>query len=189
MEKSIDKTILVDACAKAQSISHVLRILKIPENGNNRNKLKKLCENYKIRLPRYKQKRKYELIEKICPVCEKTFTTLLNSPHEKTVCSYSCSNTYFRSGPNNPGYKDLETTNSYRRICFEYHQKECCICKFDYIVEVHHRDGDKENNHPTNLIPLCSNHHRMYHSRHRPLVSPLIEDYYLKIKNILDTAN
>jgi predicted HNH restriction endonuclease len=49
----------------------------------------------------------------------------------------------------------------------------------DYVTcsEVHHIDCNKENNKPNNLIPLCSNHHRMFHSRYRQLVSPLIEDY------------
>lgn len=37
----------------------------------------------------------YEKIVKICPVCKTKFTTQLNHKKEKTVCSTSCSNTYF----------------------------------------------------------------------------------------------
>lgn len=41
-------------------------------------------------------------------------------------------------------------------------------------------DCNKTNNNPNNLIPLCPNHHQLFHSRYRQLVYPLIEDY---IKN------
>jgi predicted restriction endonuclease len=97
---------------------------------------------------------------------------------EKIVCSHSCSNTYFRSGENNPNYKDgFDGDKAYRKICFKYHSKKCCICGFEHIVEVHHMDCNKNNNDPNNLVPLCPNHHRMFHSRYRQLVTPLIEEY------------
>jgi hypothetical protein len=53
---------------------------------------------------------------------------------------------------------------NYRVICFKYHEKRCIICGFDKIVETHHYDRNKENNRPLNLIPLCPNHHQMFHS-------------------------
>ena len=82
------------------------------------------------------------------------------------------------AGENNPNYKDgFDGDKAYRKICFKYHPKKCCICGFDHIVEVHHMDCNKNNNNPDNLIPLCPNHHRMFHSRYRQLVSPLIEEY------------
>jgi len=42
--------------------------------------------------------------------------------------------------------------------------KECFICGFNSIVELHHIDGDHNNNNGNNLIGLCPNHHKMIHS-------------------------
>jgi len=169
------------ACDSSNGTGEVLRNLKLSENGNNRKIVRNLSQQFDIPLPAYTAKRVWSEIEKSCPVCEKTFVTLKGHKNEKRVCSHSCSNTYFRSRENNPNYKNgFNGDKDYRIICFSHHEKKCCICGFDYIVEVHHLDCDNTNNDPNNLIPLCSNHHRMYHSRYRQLVSPLIDEY---IKN------
>lgn len=47
------------------------------------------------------KQRIYEEIIKECPICGKEFKTKKNHDREKMTCSYSCSNTYFRSGQNN----------------------------------------------------------------------------------------
>ena len=39
--------------------------------------------------------------------------------------------------------------------------KKCIICDFDKVVDIHHLDGNKQNNSESNLIGLCPNHHRM----------------------------
>lgn len=41
--------------------------------------------------------------------------------------------------------------------------KGCAICGFDIIVDLHHKDKNKENNNKSNLIALCPNHHKMVH--------------------------
>jgi len=161
------------ACKTCNGTSDVLRYFGAHCNGSTRRQFALMAENFGIPLPKYRAQKKYELIEKKCPVCFKPFTTLLGNKREKTVCSHSCSNTHFRSGEQNGNYNP----ESYRNICFKHHEKKCCICDFDNIVEVHHMDCNKENNDPINLIPLCPNHHQMFHSRHRPLVKPLIEEY------------
>ena len=46
----------------------------------------------------------------------------------------------------------------YRKIT-----KECLICGFDKVVELHHLDEDHKNNSEENLIGLCPNHHKMLH--------------------------
>ena len=118
-----------------------------------------------------------------CPVCGKLKKDLHN-----TTCSNSCANTHFRSGINNPNYKGGENRNSrgeapYRVICFSYHKKECVICGEDLIVEVHHLDGVKENNAPENLIPICSTHHKYWHSRHKHLIENEVLEYAEDFKN------
>lgn len=177
MRNLVTEELFLNAISSCNGMAEVLRKLNLGENGANRDFIRKLCKKYNVDVPKFVPKRKYEVIEKICPVCGKKFETLKNNKREKVVCSHSCSNTYFRSGQNNPNYKGVLKDNPYREICFMHHPKKCCICGFDYIVEVHHVDCDKDNNDPKNLVPLCSNHHRMYHSKYRQLVSPLIEDY------------
>jgi len=41
--------------------------------------------------------------------------------------------------------------------------KECVLCGFDKVVDLHHLDQNKKNNSETNLIGLCPNHHKMLH--------------------------
>lgn len=105
---------------------------------------------------------------RLCIVCE----TPIKSKRTKT-CSYGCSNTYFRSGPNH----GLWSEEAYRTTCFYHHKKECVVCREKNIVEVHHFDGDHENNSPKNLIPLCPTHHRYWHSRFRRFIENIIKEY------------
>ena len=177
-KRSTTKEELINACVDSNGPAQVLKKLGLSENGACRSYLKKISKQYGVQIPKYEPPRKYELIEKECPVCNKKFKTSKGNKREKVVCSYSCSNTYFRSGENNPNYKDeFDGVKAYRKICFKHHPKKCCVCEFDHIVEVHHMDCNKQNNDPSNLIPLCPNHHRMFHSRYRQLVLPLIEKY------------
>ena len=111
-----------------------------------------------------------------CPVCGSEKKNLKN-----VTCSYSCSNTYFRSGLNNPNFKG----NDYRTICFHYHKKECVVCKENNIVEVHHLDENKLNNEPENLIPLCPTHHKYWHSRYKYIIEDQIIKYINKFKSKL----
>jgi len=131
-------------------------------------------DKYKLLGAKLKPKKlKYKLINKTCPVCTKKFETSLGHPREKTVCSRACSNTYFRSGPNNPNWKESQ----YRSTCFLYHDKKCVYCGETNIVEVHHYDENKKNNLPKNLIPLCPTHHKYWHSRYRYIIVETVYNY------------
>lgn len=166
---------ILEILKDSKSISDACRKLNIPVNGGGIKKVKDLFIKYGIDVPIYKQRKRIERLEKICPVCKKTFITKKNK-REKTTCSHSCSNTYFRSNKDNPNWKD----ESYRTTCFLYHEKECVVCKENNIVEVHHYDGNKDNNNPENLIPLCPTHHKYWHSKFRYL----IEDIIVKYRNV-----
>jgi hypothetical protein len=104
---------------------------------------------------------------KECPVCQ--------TMHSKggVTCSYSCSNTYFRSGKNNPNWKE----NNYRMICFEAHGKACIVCGEDKIVAVHHLNEDHFDNRVENLVPMCPTHHQYFHSKYRDEVMPYINKF------------
>lgn len=161
----------------ANTLSDVLRDFRLKDNGRNRKYLKELIEKSKINISHFKfiPKNKKNRISKICPVCETEFYVLEGSKRQKQVCSRSCSNTYFRSGENNGNWN--ENSINYRKICFEYHEKECIICKEDKIVAVHHYDENEENNNPENLIPLCPTHHQYVHSRYKKLIENKIDNY------------
>ena len=42
--------------------------------------------------------------------------------------------------------------------------KRCAVCGFNKIVDLHHLDGNRKNNSDPNLIGLCPNHHKMFHT-------------------------
>jgi len=110
------------------------------------------------------------IVDKKCPVCNKTFKP---GTKEQVTCSYSCSNTYFRSGSNNGSYK--AATKNYRTRCFEVHDKKCVVCGETKIVAVHHYDENHDNNEIDNLIPLCPTHHQYVHSQYKEDVQPIID--------------
>ena len=110
--------------------------------------------------------------KKTCPVCSKKFVG------SGTTCSYSCSNTYFRSGENNPNWKQ----DRYQSTCFEYHERRCVVCGEDKILAVHHLNENHSDNRAENLIPLCPTHHQYFHSRYKDEVYPIIEEYITEWK-------
>lgn len=67
-------------------------------NGKVSKVLDDLCLEYNLDMSHFDTRhklRKWALIEKQCPVCNKIFKTQKDHPKEKTVCSHSCSNSYF----------------------------------------------------------------------------------------------
>lgn len=100
-----------------------------------------------------------ELHRKKCVRCGEDFDW---SGRKKTkafdralFCSRSCSN--------NRADWWKENAIRYRTIAFHHYKKECALCLFDKVVDIHHIDENRENNEPKNLVPLCPNHHKMVH--------------------------
>ncbi len=167
---------LSEEIKKCYSLSDFCRLVGLPTNGVGIRKIKKIIKENELDIKHFDRnhsKRKYPLITKICPVCSTSFEARLWGKKEKTTCSHSCSNTFFRSGKNNGNWND----DSYRSTCFLYHKKECVVCKESNIVEVHHLDENKNNNSPENLIPLCPTHHQYWHSRYKEQIEEIISKY------------
>jgi hypothetical protein len=174
---------------ESKSKSDVARKMGKHPNGRGLRKVGELIEEYGIGVTHFdggaSKNRKYVLITKECPICGKTFETRKDHKSEKTTCSYSCSNIHFRSGEDNGNWKGFGgITNEdyfskkYRRVCFGYHEHKCVVCGEDKMVDVHHFDENRDNNDPENLIPICSNHHRYYHSKkYKNLVEGVIIEY------------
>ena len=178
---------LEEEIKKCFSLTQFCKVLKLHTNGNGMKKAKEIILQNGLNSDHFNKnlnaKRKYELIDKECPVCGDNFKTQKRgNSREKRTCSYSCSNTFFRSGKNNPNWKEVST--QYRNKCFEYHKKECIICKEEKIVEVHHIDEDRSNNDIFNLVPLCPTHHKYWHSEFKKEIEEKIYNYIKEFKNM-----
>jgi hypothetical protein len=92
----------------------------------------------------------------ICKRCKRKIPI-----HAKNLCA-GCYNYTFHL-EKNKAYNHRKSSNvdlkTYRKVT-----KECVICGFSKIVDLHHIDLNKQNNNPKNLIGLCPNHHRMIHN-------------------------
>jgi len=169
--KNISEQEFKEIVKKAHSKSEICRQCGWHVNGSGMRRVGKLLNEYNLDIGHFDshyQQRIYPVVEKICPVCDNEFKTSKGHPREKICCSHSCSNTYFRSGTNNGNYKyggyirgSTTSDTEYRAICFRHYSRKCVICGWDLVVEVHHIDGNSQNNKPENLIPLCPNHHKL----------------------------
>ena len=179
LEKLINSTNLEKVVSESYSKSEVLRSFNLSINGYTMKMLIKILNEKKICYTHFDEgkikTRIYQRIVKKCPICEKEFEVKQGSKKEKTTCSKSCSNTYFRSQVNHGNYKNGQST--YRINCFKYHKKKCVCCDEVKVVDVHHYDGNRNNNSPDNLIPLCPTHHKYWHSKYKKEVFVKINDY------------
>lgn len=109
---------------------------------------------------------------KVCKTCGDEFTwngRLKTKAYQRAqYCSRSCAN--------NRQLWWNENATHYKTIALRHWEHSCAICGFDKIVAIHHIDMQKSNNDPTNLIPLCPNHHEMVHSKYHEEVQPLIDE-------------
>ncbi len=53
--------------------------------------------------------------------------------------------------------------------------KECLVCGFNKVVDLHHIDQNRKNSSRDNLVGLCPNHHKMVHD----------ERYSVEIKELI----
>lgn len=100
-----------------------------------------------------------------CDTCKKQIiiraSRLKRSKSGKVFCSRSCSNVHRNSlftGEDHPNFKGID----YRSIALKECPNICKICDWaedKRILEVHHIDGNRNNNVITNLIILCPNCH------------------------------
>ena len=55
----------------------------------------------------------------------------------------------------------------YHKLSLELYKKivnrTCVFCEFDKVLELHHLDGNHDNNSILNLIAMCPNHHKLVH--------------------------
>jgi hypothetical protein len=143
--------------------------------------------NGKYHTIEYKQKQKAKMDNLFGPVeehrkeCHRCGNEFIFSGRLKTkqyeiakFCSRSCANS--RQSWWDKSDNEFKS-RSYRAIAKKHHELKCVVCGFDKIVAIHHIDENKQNNDPTNLIPLCPNHHEMCHSKWKCEVEPYIKKW------------
>lgn len=92
-----------------------------------------------------------------CPRCER-----MRPMHARGLCN-GCYNSVFQIENVRIGNRQ-----KYHNIPAELYKqitKECVICGFNKITELHHLDMNHDNNSVENLTCLCPNHHKMVHHR------------------------
>lgn len=101
------------------------------------------------------------------------------------TCSYKCSNVHFKDKQQNARDNSSKIVHNYRTIGLKANGKQCVVCGEKIAVCIHHHDGDHSNNDPTNLVPLCANHHIYWHSKHRSLIEQIVLNYLENRENSL----
>lgn len=103
--------------------------------------------------------------EKICAKCGKKILRLKSRINRNKsglfYCSKDCGNIYKNIVREENG--EWKNTKNYRKVAFYNNKHECSVCGWEEdkrILEVHHIDGDRENNSSENLVILCPICHR-----------------------------
>lgn len=93
--------------------------------------------------------------------------------HAKSLCA-SCYNLTFhkdKARAYNQRKKNKITLTQFRKTT-----KQCVICEFNKIVDIHYIDHNKSNVSPKNLIGLCPNHKRMINNHNfRPEIFNILK--------------
>jgi len=160
--ESLGELELLDIADNYYSASdYLIRALKVQASGQYTRILTSKMSYFDITW--LKKPLKYPIIERSCPVCSIVFKTPNGGSEERTTCGRSCSNTYFRSGKNNPNYIDGAT--KYRTKAFSLLPNKCNRCSIDDmdVLIVHHKDRNRKNSDISNLEILCANCHMKEH--------------------------
>jgi hypothetical protein len=103
-----------------------------------------------------------EWVDKVCPTCNSQFRVKAKYVRrgEGKFCSVRCGviNSNHARGP---AATKAALNAIARRLWIERHgglRPSCTQCGFS-PADIHHEDGNRFNNSPENLIPLCRSHH------------------------------
>ena len=112
----------------------------------------------------------------ICKRCKRKMPS-----HAKGLCE-GCYNFVFhldKTKASNQRRKYGLDMESYKKIT-----KECVLCGFNKIADLHHLDEKKQNNSKDNLVGLCPNHHKMFHDlRYRKEIAKKLREKGFNFKD------
>ena len=104
-------------------------------NGRIISKINDLILKYKIDISHFdssyknKERKKYKIIAKNCPVCNLSFTVKKGHKKEKTTCSNSCANTYFYEKRYNVFINNMRSKTL---TIHKLHNKKCKNCNKEF---------------------------------------------------------
>lgn len=121
---------------KVNSYSELCCLYNIPNNGKGYKFLKEILSKHNLSTSHWNWRlktRKYERIEKICPVCKSQFETVVGNKNETDTCSYSCSNKFFKRHTDD----SKEKISKSRKTCERKPKMEivCVVCGTKKIVK------------------------------------------------------
>lgn len=157
--------ILYEIADKVYSATDIVKYLGYSANGKRISDVNFIVGKHDIDTSHWTPngKPKVQSVSKICPVCGEAFSFFEREP--RTTCSYSCANTLFRSGKDNPNWKD-NSDYSYRIKALKHYGCKCTKCGYSenkVALAVHHKDRNRFNNSLENLEVLCANCHAIEH--------------------------
>lgn len=119
------------------------------------NKIRTIVIKQNIDFSHFVKVIRYPKLIKSCPICGNDFNTK-KGPNEKYTCSHSCANTQFRS---------KIVIKDYRKRALKYYNNKCKVCLEDrlHVLQIHHKDENRNNNDILNLEILCANCHLDLH--------------------------
>lgn len=105
-----------------------------------------------------------------CKYCKHKFLAFPYSKETRKFCSRKCKDIWQKEalkGIHNPNWKEIKKINPgcRRAIRKKILKKHCDFgkCKAKDHLQIHHKDGECNNNDPKNLRTLCKNHHALIH--------------------------
>ena len=101
-------------------------------------------------------------VEIQCRTCRKGFLTSPSRTHGKKFCSRRCYAVWDNSRSSNSAYPN----NIRRKLKRAGRMDSCSMCGYSAhpeILEVHHVDHNRRNNHWENLAVICPNCHKLHH--------------------------
>lgn len=127
-----------------------------------------------------------------CKCCKKSFESSVgrgkNSKSGFRFCSRKCKDEAQKVSyglkemwPDHFGMADGK--RDYRERAIEKYGRKCELCEWDKTIEVHHIDGNRENNDLKNLIVLCPNCHSLTKSYKHNISEEIVLEIEQRIKN------
>jgi len=102
-------------------------------------------------------------MDRLCEIFKVSDDTILRAmkregiPRRVTVGYYGKENSNWKGGYSLKYAKNIAIRTAGKNAC--------AYCGYENITDVHHWDENRKNNHLSNLVLLCPNHHRELHKK------------------------